>query len=89
MLRAAIEKRAVLDKGTSLFKTNERETKISKDEWEFQWIFTDILEPFSIATQHVCQTVTSKNHRRVVDFASMTVEHHNFLFTSLSNCFLT
>ena len=58
MLRAAIEKRAVLDEGTSHFKTNGRETKISKDEWELLRIFTDLLEPFSFATQHVCQTVT-------------------------------
>ena len=58
MLRAAIEKRAILDEGTSHFQTNGRETKISKDEWELLRIFTDILEPFSFATQHVCQTVT-------------------------------
>ena len=58
MLWAAIEKRAVLDEGTSHFKTNGRETKISKDEWELLWIFTNILEPSSFATQHVCQTVT-------------------------------
>ena len=58
MLRAAIEKRVILDKGTSHFKTNGRETKISKDEWELLHIFTDILEPFSFATQHVCQIVT-------------------------------
>ena len=32
MLRAAIEKRAVVDEGTSHFKTNGKETKISKDE---------------------------------------------------------
>ena len=44
MLRAAIEKRAVLDEGTSHFKTNGRETKISKDEWELLQIFTDSLE---------------------------------------------
>ena len=60
MLRAAIEKWAILDVGTSHFKTNGRETKISKDEWELLQIFTDILEPFSFATQHVCQTVTPK-----------------------------
>ena len=59
MLQAAIEKRAVLDEGTSHFKTNGRERKISKDEWELLQIFTDLLEPFSFATQHVCQTVTS------------------------------
>ena len=58
MLRAAIEKRAILDEGTSHFKTNGKETKISKDEWELLRIFTDLLEPFSFATQHVCQTVT-------------------------------
>ena len=58
MLRAAIEKRAILDEGTSHFKKNGRETKISKDEWELLQIFTDLLEPFSFATQHVCQTVT-------------------------------
>ena len=58
MLRAAIEKRAVLEEGTSHFKTNGRETKISKDECELLRIFTDILELFSFATQHVCQTVT-------------------------------
>ena len=58
MFRAAIEKRAILDEGTSHFKTNGRETKISKDEWELLWIFTDLLELFSFATQHVCQTVT-------------------------------
>ena len=58
MLQAAIEKRAVLDEGTSHFKTNGRETKISKDEWELLWIFTNILEPSSFTTQHVCQTVT-------------------------------
>ena len=58
MLRAAIEKRAVLDEGTSHFKTNGKETKISKDEWELLWISTGLLEPFSFATQHVCQTVT-------------------------------
>ena len=34
MLRAAIEKQAVLVEGTSHFKTNERKTKISKDECE-------------------------------------------------------
>ena len=34
MLRAAIEKRAILDEGISRFKTNAREMKISKDEWE-------------------------------------------------------
>ena len=59
MLRAAIEKRAVLDEGTSHFKTNGRETKISKDEWELLRIFIELLVPFSFATQHVCQTVTS------------------------------
>ena len=32
MLRASIEKRAILDEGTSHFKTNGRDTKISKDE---------------------------------------------------------
>ena len=53
MVRAAIEKRAILDEGTSHFKT-----KISKDEWELLRIFTNLLEPFSFATQHVCQTVT-------------------------------
>ena len=58
MLRAAIEKRAILDEGTSHFKKNGKETKISKDEWELLQIFTDLLEPFSFATQHVCQTVT-------------------------------
>ena len=58
MLWAAIEKRAVLDEGMSYFKKNGRETKISKDEWELLWIFTDILEPFSFATQHVCKTMT-------------------------------
>ena len=117
MLRAAIEKRAILDEGTSHFKTNGREMKISKDEWELLRIFTELLviwmskrmlmlvlqhrhqcigymshsarqwqklghwfglptmvandglctrnyaltellEPFSFATQHVCQTVT-------------------------------
>ena len=58
MLRAAIEKKAVLDEGTSHFKTNGRETKVSKDEWELLRIFTDLLEPLSFATQHVCQTVT-------------------------------
>ena len=58
MLRAAIEKRVVLDEGTSHFKTNGKETKISKDEWELLRIFTDLLEPFSFATQHVYQTVT-------------------------------
>ena len=60
MLRAAIEKRAILDEGTSHFKKNGKETKISKDEWELLRIFTDLLEPFSFATQHVCQTVTPK-----------------------------
>ena len=60
MLRAAIEKRAILDEGTSHFKTNGKETKISKDEWELLRIFTDLLEPFSFATQHVRQTVTPK-----------------------------
>ena len=58
MLRAAIEKRAILDEGTSHFKTNGRETKISKDEWELLRIFTDLWEPFSFVTQDVCQTVT-------------------------------
>ena len=58
MLQAAIEKRAILDEGTSHFKTNGKETKISKDEWELLWIFNGLLEPFSFATQHVCQTVT-------------------------------
>ena len=58
MLRAAIEKRAILDKGTSHFKRNGRETKISKEEWELLRIFTDMLKPFSFTTQHVCQTVT-------------------------------
>ena len=58
MIRATIEKRVVLDEGTSHFKTNGREMKISKDEWELLRIFTDLLEPFSFATQHVCQTVT-------------------------------
>ena len=58
MLRAAIEKQAVQDEGTSHFKTNGRETKISKDERELLRTFTDLLEPFSFATQHVCQAVT-------------------------------
>ena len=58
MLRATIEKRAILDEGTSHFKTNGRETKISKAEWELLRIFTDLLEPFSFTTQHVCQIVT-------------------------------
>ena len=58
MLRAAIEKQAILDKGTSHFKANGRETKISKDECELLQIFTDILELFSFSTQHVCQTMT-------------------------------
>ena len=58
MLQAGIEKPAVLDEGTSHFKKNGKETKISKDEWKLLQIFTDILEPFSFATQHVCQTVT-------------------------------
>ena len=43
MLRATIEKRAVLDEGTSHFMTNGRETKTSKDEWELLWIFSGIL----------------------------------------------
>ena len=43
MFRAAIEKQAVLDEGMSHFKTNERETKISKDESDLLRIFTDIL----------------------------------------------
>ena len=43
MLQAAIKKWAILDKGTSHLKTNGREKKISKDEWELLWIFTDIL----------------------------------------------
>ena len=42
MLRAAIEKWAVMDEGTSYFKTNGRKTKISNEEWELLWIFIDI-----------------------------------------------
>ena len=42
MLRATIEKGAILDEGTSHFKTNGRETKIAKDEWELLWIFIDL-----------------------------------------------
>ena len=57
MLQATIEKRAVMDERTSHFKINGREMKISKDEWELLQIFTDKLEPFSFATQHVCQTM--------------------------------
>ena len=60
ILWAAIEKRAILDEGSSHFKTNGRDTKISKDKWELLQIFIDILEPFSFATHHICQTVTLK-----------------------------
>ena len=85
MLRATIEKRAILDEEMSHFKTIWRETKISKDKWELLQIFTDILEPFSFATQYVYKTVTPTITDVFFYFASMTTTLQNSLFASLSN----
>ena len=66
------------------FKKNEREMKISEDEWELLHIFTDISEPFSFATYHVFQTMTPT----ITDVLFiLQVLQHNFIILYL-NLFL-
>ena len=72
MLDAALDKRCVLEKGVSHFKTRGKETKISDDEWTVLEIFLDILQPFAFATE----SVSSSRHQTISDILTM-VEVYN------------